>query len=300
MGFLDSSGLMEVSLDRRVENIEKRIGTIVAMEEKLDKVIRDNEAFRKEILVLNSENAKLMKQKLELENKNALLGKHCQELTAKIAVMERQLKEGEEKSKQRDTRLEEVKKNNEEAHNNFREIIKQQEKEKSELAQREIVRVLQQEETMVRNIAEKKKCVVVSGLREDNIRNWQERKNKEEEKIKTLLNKILEEENAFGEVEEYMRLGKYEEGKSRAMKITLKSQIAAEHLLRNAWKLKNSQETNMIYVRRNMSQEERAKMKEMVTEVRERNEARTEEEKKKFFWKIRNDKVWKWWTKERE
>ena len=135
---------------------------------------------------------------------------------------------------------------------------------------------------MVRNIAEKKKCVVVSGLKEDNIRNWQERKIKEEEKINTMLNKISEEENAFGEVEEYMRLGKYEEGKSRAMKITLKSQVAAEHVLRNAWKLKNSQETNMIYVRRNMSQEERTKMREMVTEVRERNEARTEEEKKFF------------------
>ena len=56
----------------------------------------------------------------------------------------------------------------------------------------------------------------------------------------------------------------------------------------------------MIYVRRNMSQEERIKMKEMVAQMKQKNEERTEEEKEKFFWKIRNDRLWKWWIKGRE
>ncbi|MPC66831.1 hypothetical protein E2C01_060986 [Portunus trituberculatus] len=63
---------------------------------------------------------------------------------------------------------------------------------------------------MVRNIAKRKRSVIVSRLGEDNIRNWQERKKKEEERIRNLLNKILEEDDVFSEVEDYMTLGKYE------------------------------------------------------------------------------------------
>ena len=75
-----------------------------------------------------------------------------------------------------DSRFEESKNNNE-MHSNFRDIIiKQQEKEKSEPAQREIVEVIQQKQVMVRNIAERKRSVLLSGLREDNIRNWKKRK----------------------------------------------------------------------------------------------------------------------------
>ncbi|MPC48621.1 hypothetical protein E2C01_042401 [Portunus trituberculatus] len=77
-----------------------------------------------------------------------------------------------------------------------------------------------------------------------------------------------------------MRLGKYEEGKTRAIKIMLKSQVTAEGLLSNAWKLKDAQEMKMIYVRRSMTEEERAMMRELATEVREKNEARSEDDKK--------------------
>ncbi|MPC53022.1 hypothetical protein E2C01_046906 [Portunus trituberculatus] len=128
----------------------------------------------------------------------------------------------------------------------------------------------------------------MSGLREDNIRNWHERKKKEEERIRNLLNNISEEDDVFSEVEDYMRLGKYEEGKTRV--IMLKSQVTAERLLSNAWKLKDAQEMKMIYVRRNMREEERAKMRELVTEVREKNEARSEDDKK-VFWKVKNECV---------
>ena len=301
-GFLSSPDTRGVNMDidRRLENVERKIGTIVLVQQRLDSLAHENEEFRKQVLILTSQNAELLKDKVELENKNALLGKRCEELQVKITEMELKLKEGEEKGKQMDVKLNEVKSNNEAAHTNFREIMKQQEKEKSVLAQKEVVKVLQQEEKMVRNIAEKKKSVVISGLVEDKERKWQERKIKEEEKIQNVLGSVLGEENAVGVVEDYQRLGKYEEGKSRPVKVTLRSQLDAESVLRNSWKLKNSQETNMIYVRRNMSQEERSKMREMVAQVKEKNEQRNEEEKNEFFWKIRHDKVWKWWIKGKE
>lgn len=97
-----------------------------------------------------------------------------------------------------------------------------------------------------------------------------------------------------------MRLGAYEEGKSRPLKLKLKSPGAAEALLRRAWKLKDYEETKSIYIRRNMTQEERTKIKKMVTEVREKNEARTKEEKTKFFWRVRNGRLKKWWIKQTE
>ena len=107
-----------------------------------------------------------------------------------------------------DSRFEESKNNNE-MHSNFRDIIiKQQEKEKREPSQREIVEVIQQKQVMVRNIAERKRSVLLSGLREDNIRDWKKGNKKEEE---NLLNKWSEEGDVFSKVD-YMRLGKYEEG----------------------------------------------------------------------------------------
>ena len=58
--------------------------------------------------------------------------------------------------------------------------------------------------------------------------------------------------------------------------------MTAEELLNNAQKLKDAQET-IINVRRNMTEEERAKMRELPTEVREKNGARSEDDEK-FFW----------------
>ena len=49
-----------------------------------------------------------------------------------------------------------------------------------------------------------------------------------------------------------------------------------------------------------MTEEERVKVREMMTEAREKNEARSEEEKKKFFfWRVRNERLKKWWITER-
>lgn len=131
-----------------------------------------------------------------------------------------------------DSRFEEAKKKNEEVHSNLKEITKQQEKGKSEPAWRKIVEVTQQKETMLRNIAERKMSVIVSGLREDNIRNWQKWNKKEEERVRDLLNKMSEEEeDVFSEDEHYVKLWKYEEGKTRDIKITLKSQYVVRFLL---------------------------------------------------------------------
>ena len=69
--------------------------------------------------------------------------------------------------------------------------------------------VIQQKDTMVRNIAERKRSVLLSGLREDNIRNWKKRK-KREEKIRNLLNKMSEGDDVFSKVVDHMRKARHE------------------------------------------------------------------------------------------
>ncbi len=44
------------------------------------------------------------------------------------------------------------------------------------------------------------------------------------------------------EIEEVYRIGKYNQGKSRPLKIKLKSQTTTEETLANAWKLAKSNE----------------------------------------------------------
>ena len=43
-----------------------------------------------------------------------------------------------------------------------------------------------------------------------------------------------------------------------------------------------------------MNEEERAKMTEMVKEMKTKNDMRTETEKEKFYWKIRDQILRKW------
>ena len=69
-------------------------------------------------------------------------------------------------------------------------------------------------------------------------------------------------------------------------------------MLHKSWKLKECAELKKVFIRRNMSEEEREKLKELLAEARERNEERSEEEREQFFWRIRNERMIKWWIRD--
>lgn len=46
-----------------------------------------------------------------------------------------------------------------------------QERERKDVLEREMVRVLHEKEELVREMAKKKKCVIISGMHEENSRN---------------------------------------------------------------------------------------------------------------------------------
>ena len=49
-----------------------------------------------------------------------------------------------------------------------------------------------------------------------------------------------------------------------------------------------------------MNEEERQKINELIKEAKEKNENRTEEEKKKFYWKVKDERLRKWYLTKRE
>ena len=55
-----------------------------------------------------------------------------------------------------------------------------------------------------------------------------------------------------------------------------------------------------IYIRRNMTEEERENLRDVLRQAKELNDERTEEDRKKFFWRVRNEKLRKWWKNGRE
>ena len=163
--------------------------------------------------------------------------------------------------------------------------------------EKQMVSVLKNKEGLVRDMADKKKCVILFGIREEIIPVRTEREQYEKNKIMRVLD-VLEAEWVKDEVVEYTRLGKYSEGKDRPLKLKLNSQAAAEEMLHKSWKLKECTELKKVFIRRNMSEEEREKLKELLAEARERNEERSEEEREQFFWRIRNERMIKWWIRD--
>ena len=92
-------------------------------------------------------------------------------------------------------------------------------------------------------------------------------------------------------VEEWYRVGKYNEQKSRPLKVKFVSQTQAEEVLNGSWRLAGKEEYKAIWINKDLDEEERLKTRELVTEARLKNDLRTEEEKGKFYWRVRDLKL---------
>ena len=52
-----------------------------------------------------------------------------------------------------------------------------------------------------------------------------------------------------------------------------------------------------IWIRKDMNEDERKKIKELVAEAKAKNEERPPDEVNKFFWKVIDMRIRKWWLK---
>lgn len=262
----------------------RMVERMIAMQASIDEVL----GSRGEIVILKNQLEEMRQREIQRNKEEEERTKENEELKKKIEIL---IKENRELKKCQI----------EERNIDFREITEQQNQERQENIRKEVVNVLKNNGQIVREEAEKKKSIIVHGIKEKNIPMKINRDKEETKKAKEILKQLNEEEDIKfeEELDEVVRLGPYTEGKVRPMKMRLKSQIATEQILRRAHRLKQSEEHKDVYLKKYRNEEERKKLGEMHEEAKKMNEERTEEDKTKFFWRVLGDRLRKWYIKER-
>lgn len=144
----------------------------------------------------------------------------------------------------------------------------------------------------------RRESVIVFGLKEKVIKSKFERENDELKRAKELIGKVDDDNTELQEeIEEVYRLGKYEEGRDRPLKIRLKTQIAAGKVLSRTWKLTQTDLYKDVWIREDLNEEERTRRNELSKEAKEKNQQRSETEKNEFFWRILDGKIKKWYLR---
>ena len=179
----------------------------------------------------------------------------------------------------------------------MKEIIRQQQQEHLENMEKQVVRVIKQKDKVVRDTVQKKMSVVVFGAKEKNLPMKTTREKEEMKMAKDIITKVAEDDGIVQQIEEVYRLGKYDSNKTRPMKIRFTTQTAAECVLERTSKLAKVDDMKDIWIRRDMNEDERKKIKELVAEAKAKNEERTPDEVNKFFWKVIDMRIRKWWLK---
>ncbi len=89
--------------------------------------------------------------------------------------------------------------------------------------------MIKEKSDLLRDTGEKKKAVVVVGVKDDFQPIWHVSERKVKNDIEQILREIKDEDNELvGEVEEVFRPGKHVEGAHRPIKIRFRSQVVAE------------------------------------------------------------------------
>ncbi|MPC33609.1 hypothetical protein E2C01_026964 [Portunus trituberculatus] len=101
------------------------------------------------------------------------------------------------------------------------------------------------------------------------------------------------------EIEEVHRLGKYEVGKIRLLKITIRSQAGVEEILEGSWMLGRIEEYKNVWLRCDLNEEEEPILR-LLWETAKRkkiNLNRTVEERINYYWKLKDMRLRKWYTR---
>ena len=126
------------------------------------------------------------------------------------------------------------------------------------------------------------------GLKEEKIMNRTEREQKEKDSLGEVMRLVTEDDQAVGAVEEFHRIGTFEEGKERPMRVKFATQAMAETVINSTWRLSGVERYKRVWINRDMDRQEREELRELVEEARQKNSQRTEEERKQFYWKVRD------------
>jgi len=264
------------------------------------KIMKTQEELKKMCNLKSEELDMLNKKTDDLEKENLLLKKENEKLASQVQANKRSVENYDENIREIKIVQNEWAREKDVVKVNFREIIESQKQDKENLTNA-VIKVIKEKDNIIRDTVDKKKCVIIFGVKEKILPVRPIREKDEMEVVKDIL-QVVQEENPDQdeEIEEVSRLGRYEEGGTRPMKVKFRSQIKASEILSRSWKLAQREEYKKIWIRKDLNEEERANMNELLQEAKQKNEMRTEEEKKRFYWKVREQRMIKWYLQGEE
>ena len=212
---------------RKLYSIEETVNQVL---ERLGKSECEQKELRSEVESLRKELRKAYMINTELEEENISLRKQLQNEVEDVRKCKEVMKNSVKVIEEHKTVWAKHQKNSEES---FKKIMETQQRAKDEM-KNNVVSVIKEKAKVLRESVDRVKCVVVFGI-EENIVNRIEREAKEKEKVDEMLKEVVDEENqAMSIVEEFHRIGKYEIGKVRPMKIKFVTQMRGEEIISNA------------------------------------------------------------------
>lgn len=280
-----SNELKERLYLRRLPQMEDLINNLLERMEEMEKF---KTVMKKQMDEVKNELLEIRLENEELKNENESLKK---QIKSEVSEVKKQKEEIKQTVKTVEKKQTEWKKQQESTEQSMRKIIDEQKKDKKELRD-EVINVIKQEKRLVRDTVEKVKCLVIFGMPEEKILNKTEREEKEKEKVKKVLEAATDDEGITGiKVEDIFRIGKFEENKNRPVRIKFATQSMAEEILYGSWRLAGKEDFKNVWINKDLDEGERLKVRELVEEAKQKNDSRTEEEKLKFYWKVRDWQV---------
>ena len=181
-------------------------------------------------------------------------------------------------------------------------IMKEQRKEwvdSRKNFEKAVVGVVRSKENVMREVVDRDKCVIVYGDIEAHARDKSEKKGNDMVKVKRIMKEMDEDDEGWEEqIEEVRRIGLYKRGEMRPMRVQFKSRVVAETVRNHSWRLNLNEGLKHIRIRKDLSMEQRKKLKELQEKADEENSKLGEEDKSKFFFRVRDMQVRKWYKRE--
>ena len=301
-------------LSDKVKKMEERLTKVEALwqneEVKAEEFKKKNEELVKEInrkeIEMNVMSAEIVDLKNKVKEMSSEVVKHQQMLSAS-EINEELLKQAKnivEKSKDFEESVDTVCTVQDEIRTTYAQILKEKEeikknKSNDENIRKEVKEVIRKNPKLIRETVDMNKSIIILGKKEEEINNRIVRDRKELTNIMNIINKVST-DLTEKDIEEFHRLGKYESGKHRPIKVTFQSADMMEEIMSNARNLKGEEEMKNVWIRRCLNKEDRETLKEKIDEAKQKNEARSEEEESRFFFRVVGLQVRKWYKNKRE
>ncbi|MPC32819.1 hypothetical protein E2C01_026150 [Portunus trituberculatus] len=180
-----------------------------------------------------------------------VLMKNYDGLKNKVCASEKKMEDNEDQVKKISEKQNRWKMDQDQRRVSFKKIIEESAKEREQEVAKTVVNVIKEKENLVRDTVEKKKCIVIFGLKEKLMPMRHKRKEYEKNQAEKVVMEVKDDDEEpkrlSKEIEEVYRLGKHEEGKTRPLKIRIRLQTSAEQSLAGSWRLERKKKCIKMY-----------------------------------------------------